>query len=136
MTTSRKERRRLIHEQHKFVNAFPNKLTLLKPEELPTGERAPFACWRSNKYLVQLFKEDSQQFPGAVRLSICRTKLNPGLGWIDGITWEELQAIKSEIGHGDDYAVEIYPPDKDVVNVANMRHLWLIPGGLDLGWRK
>jgi hypothetical protein len=46
--------------------------------------------------------------------------------WLDGITWDELQHLKMLAGYGDRVAVEIYPPDSEVVNIANIRHLWLL----------
>jgi hypothetical protein len=33
-------------------------------------------------------------------------------------------------------AVEVYPKDSDIVNVANMRHLWLVDDKTNIGWRK
>jgi hypothetical protein len=33
------------------------------------------------------------------------------------------------------WAVEIYPADGDVVAVANMRHLWLLPEAPAFAWR-
>jgi hypothetical protein len=90
------------------------------------GQPAPPGCiatWRSNRFLVQLF----HALDGAQRISICRTMIDTDTGrWVDGITWEEIQAIKREVGFGDRMAVEIYPADGDVVNVANMRHIWLV----------
>ena len=65
-------------------------------------------------------------------------------GWLhqnhrqpDGITWDELQSIKNQIGYQDFLAFEMYPPEKDVVNVENMRHLW-IPLGTKMPkcWKK
>ena len=32
-------------------------------------------------------------------------------------------------------AVEVYPPDVDVVNVANIRHLWIPPEGMPFTWK-
>jgi hypothetical protein len=56
-------------------------------------------------------------------------------GNADGnISWDDLQRIKREIGRGEMYAVEVYPRDADLVNVANMRHLWLFDEPLDCGW--
>ena len=48
----------------------------------------------------------------------------------------ELQDIKRQAGLGDYMAVEIYPKDRDIVNVANMRHLWVLRDPLQFGWRK
>ena len=77
--------------------------------------------FRSDDFLVQVFDE--------VELNITRLSINRvtrlGKRWVVGITWDELQEIKRLLGLGDKCAVEIYPPEKDVVNVANMRHLWI-----------
>lgn len=88
--------------------------------------------WRSRDYLVQVFDEQ-----GIERLSVARTQVDTTNGrWLDGIAWEDLQRLKHECGRGEFNAVEIYPADKDVVNVANMRHLWVIRAPLPFGWRK
>jgi hypothetical protein len=55
--------------------------------------------------------------------------------WADGITWDTLQLLKRECGHGERWAVEVYPPDTDIVNVANMRHLWLLRAPPPFGFR-
>ena len=87
---------------------------------------------RSRRFMVQVFAEAN----GVLRLSVNRTELAPGgERWRDGITWDELQRVKREAGYGDSFAVEIYPPTGDEVNVANMRHLWILPERLDVGWR-
>jgi len=75
--------------------------------------------------------------PAIVRLSVLRTSLDTAGGWQQDITWEELQRLKREAGYGDHDAVEVFPPDADVVNVANIRHLWILePGHLPFAWRK
>ncbi|MGL0761287.1 DUF4222 domain-containing protein [Citrobacter freundii] len=56
--------------------------------------------------------------------------------WKDGISWDALQEIKNAVGYADRDAVEIYPAQKDVVNVANMRHLWIVNEPLNFAWRK
>lgn len=78
---------------------------------------------RNNRFLIQIFGVTN----GAQRITINRTMIDVDTGgWVDGITWEEIQRIKRDIGFGPQHAVEIYPPDDDVVNVANMRHIWLV----------
>lgn len=102
-----------------------NHPTHLVPMDL-TGTRPPEGCiaaWRSNRFLAQLFKPEN----GAQRISICRTMIDTGTGqWVDGITWDEIQEVKRQIGFGHRTAVEIYPEQSSIVNVANMRHIWLI----------
>ena len=56
--------------------------------------------------------------------------------WKDGISWDALQEIKSAVGYGDRDAVEIFPAQKDLVNVANMRHLWIVPESIPFAWRR
>ena len=133
---NRHARRALKKEQHAHVEAFPEQLTPLPPNEFPSVTPCPDYVWRSRKYLVQGYRENNPAFPGLVRLSICYTKMRTGGGWEDGLKWEELQQIKRDVGFGDWYGVEIYPPDQDVVNVANFRHLWLMPTALPLGWKR
>lgn len=74
----------------------------------------------NDEFLVQVYDE--------VELNLTRISVNKvtrsDKRWDDGITWDELQEIKRLLGYGDKCAVEIYPPDDDLVNVANMRHLW------------
>jgi hypothetical protein len=85
---------------------------------------------RSKTFLVQIFLET----PAALRLSVCRTELDQKGKWRDGITWDELMQIKWEAGYGQEWAVELYPDERHIVNVANMRHLWILPGKPAYGW--
>ena len=86
---------------------------------------APVRALRSRAHLVQVFAEAD----GVVRLSVQRTDIRPDGEWADGISWDDLQRLKAEAGYGDREAVEVYPPDADVVNVAAIRHLWVLPEG-------
>lgn len=90
-------------------------------------------AFRNNKFLVQVYKPSS----GLTRLTVCRTELNEHGGWKDNISWDELNWIKNELGYEREDAVEIYPKEQDIVNVANMRHLWVFIADHDLDfiWR-
>jgi hypothetical protein len=48
------------------------------------------------------------------------------------LTWEEVQFVKSLIWGSKTYAVEIYPPDADVVNTRHTRHIWRLPALAEL----
>jgi len=85
---------------------------------------------RSRCFLVQIYDEKN-----AARLSVCRTEVQ-GNRWKDNITWDELQELKRQCGYGGMCAVEIYPPDYDVVNAANMRHLWVLNESPEYMWNK
>lgn len=57
----------------------------------------------------------------------------------DGITWDELQAVKNEAFGEEIPCVEVYPPQNEVVNDANIRHLWVIGDtwrAFNLAWNK
>ena len=129
--TTRDQRRQLERENAKR----PAVLTEVPRSQWPDGGRQPdrVRVWMSRDYLVQEFA-CADPLVNA-RLSICRTSHN-GERWDDGVSWEELMRIKREIGYGARDAVEIYPADADVVNVENMRHLWLVAGELAFKWRR
>ena len=90
-------------------------------------ETIPIRVWRSRDYLAVLYE---QRADGMRRLTVNSTRRMPnrkrekGFDWRDGITWDELQRIKNECLGEDVWCVEVYPPQADVVDVANMRHLW------------
>ena len=44
------------------------------------------------------------------------------------ITWDDLYAVKKHLWPNQ-IALEIHPPTADLVNVANMRWLWILPTG-------
>lgn len=98
------------------------------PASTRTMETLPDVVYRSRFYLVQLFRTDP------VRLSICRAEIASDGNFKDGLSWDELQAIKEQIYPGRD-AVEIYPVQKNVVNVANFRHLWIMKEPVEFAWR-
>lgn len=131
---NRHERRKQVATQHKYVSDLPTKLTPIPQEDFPKMDYPPLMAWQSRKYLVQLYSEANDTYPHLVRLSICRVRIKGDGGWQENLTWLELQSIKRELGYGDWYAVEVYPRDKDIVNVANFRHLWLLPEPLAIGW--
>jgi hypothetical protein len=83
--------------------------------------------------LVQVF----DQAPSITRLSVCRTAVDTQQGrWVDGISWDELQRLKRECGRGNLDAAECYPRDSDIVNVANMRRLFVFSEPITWCWRK
>ncbi len=49
-----------------------------------------------------------------------------------GVTWDTLQDIKNDFLGPDAVAIEIYPPARDVLNMAPIRHLWQL--GPDDWW--
>lgn len=91
----------------------------------------PREVWRNNNFLVQVYDETG----GILRVSVNRVVAGRKGKWLDGITWENLMEIKRQIGRGQEYAVEVLPRDRDIVNVANMRHFWILPAPV-CGWTR
>jgi hypothetical protein len=132
---NRQQKRAYAVESRQEAKRHPDQLSIVPRHEWPdTNGQQPAQVWVNKKYLVQLYEVINVQFPGLLRLSICRTTQNGQGRWLDGLTWDDLHAIKAEVGFQDWYAVEVYPKQGDVVNVANMRHLWLLPYSLTIGW--
>ena len=76
------------------------------------------------------------QASGLLRLAITRVQLDKyTLEYRDGINWDALQQIKNETMGTDVWAVECYPPQHLVQNVANMRHLWILEEPPAFGWK-
>ena len=122
---------RRSYQRHQ--RTFSKELTKIPESEWPasTASIIPSECWRSRDFLVQIFHQDNEP----VRLSICRTAIESDGSWKAGITWDEIQKIKAEVGFHQEWAVEIFPPDHEVVNVANFRHIWIVPMP-NFAWRK
>lgn len=127
--TTRAQRRQLERDNAKL----PAALQLLPRDDWPPHLQTPerLRVWRSRDHLVQEF---TAAIPALVRLSVNRTTLQ-GQRWADNITWDELQAIKAQCGYAHHSAVEVYPSRDDEVNVANMRHLWVLAEPLPFAWR-
>lgn len=100
------------------------------PEAARAHGRPPAEVWRSRDFLVLVYAAPA----GCTRLSVLRTRLD-GDRYADGITWDDLQRLKAEVGRGDAWAVEVYPPDAEVVNVQNMRHVFILLEPPPYGWR-
>jgi hypothetical protein len=45
-------------------------------------------------------------------------------------SWWEMQRIKDELAGKEATAVEVYPPHAEIVDSADMYHIWVMPGGL------
>lgn len=122
------------------VASWPKRLTEIPRDEWPVGVvgagRPPRTAYRSQEFIALVYDEtfDEQSY---TRISVCRTKMQPDGNYEDQITWEELMRVKDECGYGDEWATEVYPPNNELVNVANMRHLWIKPWSAPAyGWRK
>lgn len=48
------------------------------------------------------------------------------------ITWREKQKIKNELFGKERVAIEVFPAESDLVDQANMYHIWVLPAGFKL----
>lgn len=97
----------------------------------PEMHGPPNRAWWCDEYLVQEYLEADEH----VRLTVS-SRDHHGAAWVDRIPWDVLQMIKARVGYGDRCAVEVYPADEDLVNVAKMRHLWVLPETPAYVWRR
>lgn len=50
------------------------------------------------------------------------------------IPWADKQRIKDHVAGPERVAVEVFPPRSELVDAANMYHLWVMPEGFTLPW--
>lgn len=140
---NRHARRSAAAQTRKLAMKRPQNLTPVPAERWPPMRLklvgvAMLAVWESKDYLVQTYTSPTLQIGGerfeVFRITVHRVTLDKTGRFDADISWEELQAIKAAVGLGDAYALEIYPCEIDLVNVANMRHLWVLDRPLPLGW--
>jgi hypothetical protein len=124
----------MIEIQTRENKKWPNFLKSVPKERWPKCHvmLKPLEIWRSREFLVQIFKPIN----GGERMSVNRTEIDEAGGWRQGISWDELMKIKHQVGRGESWAVEIYPPESRVVNVANMRHVWLVEEPPAFAWKR
>ena len=48
------------------------------------------------------------------------------------ITWAEKQKIKDELFGRERIAIEVFPPRSELVDGADMFHLWVMPAGFEM----
>ena len=128
MKTNKDMRKQLNKENLKK----PKHLVEIPKDQWPDKNRTDrLRAWSSRYFLVQEFQEKN-----AIRISVNRSSVKKDGSWVDNISWDELMNIKDQLGYGESYAVEVYPANINIVNVANMRHLWVLPEALQIGWNR
>jgi hypothetical protein len=128
-------KRHLYKANRLFGDKFTEVPARLWPPDEWAAQGRRLRVWRNKDFLVQEFDEfrNGKLFR---RISVNRTMIDDRGSWLDGLTWDQLQMIKNEIGYGTAWAVEIFPPVDHVVNVANMRHLWIVDQKPDVAWSR
>lgn len=93
----------------------------------------PLRCWRSRDYSAccsATKPADCCDWPSRASSST-NTRSNTATA----SAGDALQQIKNETMGTDVWAVECYPPQHLVQNVANMRHLWILEEPPAFGWK-
>lgn len=132
------DRRKFVKEVIHYARSFPSHLVRITDFDISMPKGDPLIeAWRSSRYMVQVY----QVTENIERLSICHLDFNDDFTrWKDGISWDKIQRLKRECGRGDFEACEMYPIDSDIVDVANMRHLWIMRTGsfkqIGIGWKR
>lgn len=76
----------------------------------------------SSLYVVLVY-ERATALGQVVHLAVRRADSKPGIGW------SHLQRIKNDLVGPERLAIEIYPPESEIVDEAHMYHLWVLPIG-------
>lgn len=133
-----KERKLILKQfrQHTLSESKKYSATEVTEIPLPTkfegNPKSPFKVFRTRDHLIQIYREAT----GHIRISVNKVAVFDNGDWEDGISWDTLMWVKKQLGYGDCHAVEVYPREEDVVNVANIRHLFILEEPLPFIWRK
>lgn len=77
------------------------------------------------RYSVQVYERESEL--GVITHLALRRHDNGTV-----IPWSDLQRVKDEVAGADRLAIEVFPPADQLVDDANMFHLWVLPRGFVL----
>lgn len=125
-TVSPKERLRLLALERKFraSREWGEWETIpLEPGQAGDGWAGQCHQVRRNRVFAVLVRLDAT---GVVHLAVSS---------LSGIrpSWPEMQRIKDDIAGPDATAIEVYPPKAEVVDEADMFHLWVLRAKLPFG---
>lgn len=81
---------------------------------------------RTDHLIVQCLERDTKAWGRVTHIKVRRADGR------DGITWDDLWAVKNEYGFEDSYVIEVHPPKSSLVYETNMRHLWVVPEGVEV----
>ena len=78
--------------------------------------------YRNNRFCVLVYREVATPWGRVERFSIRNATSTP-------IPWAELQRIKNDVAGPDRQAVQVFPRQSELVDEANMYHLWVLLEG-------
>lgn len=124
-------KRKYLNAQNRNWPVSPIQVCDAEWPKMFAADQSRIAVWRSFDYLIQVFRVRD----GLTRLSVNRTELDDQGRFKDHITWEELMWIKEACGFGDKDAVEVFPRTIDIVNISNLRHIFVFDELQTFVWR-
>ena len=93
---------------------------------------------RERGWCIQVYRDrtpacNGTPWEGTVRVAVKHTRATNKENYFKRgyglpVTWDDLQAIKDHFWP-EQIAVEVYPPHDSIVDVAEMRWLWVLPKG-------
>lgn len=88
--------------------------------------------WANDEYAVtkRVMKSNEEGQPDAIHLSIRRQDRLPCRDWRD------FQRIKNQLAGPEWEAMEIYPAESRMVDMANQYHLWCFPFYIGVGFNQ
>lgn len=117
---SEKEGRRLQKlDWNKFEDVTKEakkKAELLRPDRVFD----PVMVWKNNKYIVQLTGEDLMHFGVWWRKVYVRRSDSKPI-----YSWSDIQRVKNELFGEHVTAIQFFPPQSELVDVANMYWIWI-----------
>lgn len=129
MGLSRNERRRLL-EAERRVRA-SKKWPAWWVEYFPLGSAGTgWASEFSEAHVNGVFSVLDRTLPDGTRHLMVTS--------LSGIrpTWSEMQRIKNDIAGAGATAVEVYPPEAEVVDEVDAYHLWVLPARLPFSLKR
>lgn len=95
------------------------------PKDYPHTPKGLLKACLNSQYSVQFFQHETEW--GTVdHLMVRRHDGQPIRSWTD------MQAIKDDLMGPERVGVEVYPAAADLVDSANIYHLWVLPEGMVL----
>lgn len=81
-------------------------------------------CWESEDGYSVMSRKIRTEVGVVEHVTITRMGVNKG-----DIPWAEKQRIKNELFGEHSIAIEVYPDERNLVDVCDVYHLWILPKG-------
>ena len=120
MDFSRPDRRQILKDASKARGS--GKWGMWETVELPDGIA-------SRGWLKDIRRAHKNKVFSVLERPVAGGIIHLGVSSLSGIrpTWWEMQRIKCDLAGQDATAVEVYPPSDEVVDDADMFHIWILP---------